>query len=76
MAAKIKLTLGTEPKLVPKGGGIFDVVVGDEIVYSKFKTGTFPDEEQLINELVATYPHFSGPRVSPRASVDHRTVAE
>ncbi len=55
MAAKIKQTLGTEPELIPEGGGIFDVVVKDELVYSKFKTGSFPHEEQLINELVSTY---------------------
>ncbi len=55
LAAKIKQALGTEPKLIPEGQGIFDVVVEDELVYSKFKTGSFPDEEQLINELVLTY---------------------
>ena len=55
MAAKIKKALGTEPKLIPEGRGIFDVVVEDELVYSKFKTGLFPDEERLINELVSTY---------------------
>ncbi len=55
MAAKIKKALGTEPKLIPEGRGIFDVVVEDELVYSKFKTGSFPDEKQLIIELVANY---------------------
>lgn len=55
MAAKIKQALGTEPKLIPEGRGIFDVVIEDELVYSKFKTGSFPDEEKLINELVSTY---------------------
>ena len=55
LATKIKEALGTEPKLIPKGGGIFDVVVEEELVYSKFKTGSFPDEEQLINELVSAY---------------------
>lgn len=55
LAARIKQALGTEPILIPKGGGIFDVVVEDDLVYSKLKTGSFPDEEQLINELVSTY---------------------
>ena len=56
LAAKIKLALGTEPEIIPEGGGIFDVVVEDELIYSKFKTGSFPDEEQLIKELVSAYP--------------------
>jgi len=53
LAAKIKQALGTEPKLIPEGRGIFDVVVEDELVYSKFKTGSFPDEEQLIRAIEA-----------------------
>ena len=55
MAAKINQALGAEPQLIPKGGGIFDVVVDNELVYSKFRTGSFPDEGQLINELVSAY---------------------
>jgi len=53
LAAKIQRALGASPELIPGGGGIFDVVVGGELVYSKFKTGAFPDEEQLTNDLVA-----------------------
>lgn len=56
MAAKIKQALGTESKLIPDGRGIFDVVVKDKLVYSKFNTGSFPDEERLFNELVSAYP--------------------
>jgi len=48
-----KKDLGTKPKLIPDGRGIFDVVVEDELVYSKFKTGSFPDEKQLMNKLVS-----------------------
>ncbi len=55
LAAKIKQALGTEPELVPKGNGIFDVSVQSELVYSKFKTGSFPDEEQLVDKLRSTY---------------------
>ena len=55
MAAKIKEALGTEPKLIPEGGEIFDIMVEKELVYSKFKTGSFPDEEKLIRELVSAY---------------------
>lgn len=55
MAAKIKQALGIGSELIPGGQGIFDVVVDRELVYSKFKTGSFPDEDQLINELVSVY---------------------
>ena len=55
LAAKIKEALGTEPKIIPEGGGIFDIMVEKELVYSKFKTGSFPDEEKLIRQLVSAY---------------------
>jgi len=55
LAAKIKQALGIGSELIPGGQGIFDVVVDRELVYSKFKTGSFPDEDQLINELVSLY---------------------
>jgi selenoprotein W-related protein len=34
--------------LVPSGGGCFEVTVGDELIYSKLKTGTFPDEQAIV----------------------------
>ena len=33
------------------GGGIFDVHVGEGLVYSKFESGGFPDEEMLVGSL-------------------------
>ena len=32
-------------------GGCFEVTLGDELVYSKLKTGSFPDEDQLVEEI-------------------------
>ena len=51
MAARIKEATGIDSRLVPGGGGIFDVAVDDELVYSKFRTGAFPDEEELVAQL-------------------------
>jgi len=38
-------------ELVAGGGGVFDVVVDGTEVYSKHKTGEFPDEEELVSRL-------------------------
>ena len=38
-------------KLVPGGGGCFEVSLNGNLVYSKLKTGQFPDEKQMV-ELV------------------------
>ena len=47
--------MNTEPELIPSGGGRFDVVVDGHLVYSKYKTGVFPDENRLVDELVLNY---------------------
>jgi selenoprotein W-related protein len=41
-----------ELKLIPSGGGCFEVSVNGELVYSKLQTGTFPDES-VIEQTVA-----------------------
>ena len=54
MAAKL---LGTykqqikDLKLVPSGGGCFEVTVNGELVYSKLKTGKFPDEQWVLEAI-------------------------
>ena len=55
MAAKIKESLGVEAELIPQGRGIFDVAVNGDLVYSKFETGTFPDNDQLVALLLSEY---------------------
>lgn len=41
------------PTLIPGGGGIFDVTVDEKLLYSKFETGDFPDEDVLVSRLAA-----------------------
>jgi selenoprotein W-related protein len=40
-----------ELKLVPGGGGCFELSLNGELVYSKLKTGQFPDEQQMIDTV-------------------------
>jgi selT/selW/selH-like putative selenoprotein len=51
LAAKIKDALGVDARLIPEGRGIFDVAVDGKLLYSKFETGTFPDNDQLVDLL-------------------------
>jgi selenoprotein W-related protein len=37
--------------LVPSGGGAFEVKVNGELIYSKLKTGSFPDEDAILSEV-------------------------
>ncbi|MBE0574485.1 MAG: Rdx family protein [Desulfuromonadales bacterium] len=51
MAAILKKHCDAEVKLIKSSGGVFEVVVDDELVYSKKTTGTFPDEMLLLKQI-------------------------
>lgn len=38
-------------KLIPSGGGCFELSVNGELLYSKLKTGTFPDEKAMVEAV-------------------------
>jgi selenoprotein W-related protein len=37
--------------LVPAGGGCFELTANGELLYSKLKTGQFPDEQAIVDLL-------------------------
>jgi len=51
LAARFKSAFGVDAELVRGGGGIFDVDVDGERVWSKHVEGDFPDEDALIARL-------------------------
>ncbi len=38
-------------KLIPASGGCFELSVGGELIYSKLKTGKFPDEKEMVETV-------------------------
>jgi len=40
--------LGVEAKLIPGSGGVFDVNVDGRLVYSKHRTGRFPEPGEVV----------------------------
>jgi selenoprotein W-related protein len=40
-----------EMKLIPSGGGAFELTVNGDLVYSKLKTGKFPDEKWAVDTV-------------------------
>ena len=54
MSALLKETFDCYVSLVAGGGGVFDVESGGELIYSKFQTGSFPDEKKLVGKLRET----------------------
>jgi selenoprotein W-related protein len=54
LAAKLLSTYKQRIKqleLEPSGGGCFELTVGSDLVYSKLKTGSFPDEEEMVRAV-------------------------
>jgi selenoprotein W-related protein len=37
--------------LIPSKGGCFEVIVGGQKLYSKLKTGKFPDEAEILDAM-------------------------
>ena len=40
-------------KLIPSKGGCFEVTANGELLYSKLKTGEFPDEQAILDTFAA-----------------------
>ena len=42
-----------ELKLIPSGGGCFELSINGNLVYSKLETGKFPDEQWVLDAVGA-----------------------
>ena len=40
-------------KLVPSGGGCFEIMINGDLIYSKLKTGKFPEEKWVLEAVAA-----------------------
>jgi selenoprotein W-related protein len=43
----------TDLKLIPGGGGCFELSLNGDLIYSKLKTGKFPDEQWVVEAVGA-----------------------
>jgi selenoprotein W-related protein len=53
LAALIRKTTGVSPKLIPSGGGAFEIRVNGELIHSKLKTGEWPDFDATAEQVKA-----------------------
>jgi selT/selW/selH-like putative selenoprotein len=51
LAATIKGETGVESELVCGGGGIFDVVVDGEMIFSKHELDRFPESDEILTKI-------------------------
>lgn len=53
MAATLKKELGVDSEIVRGSGGIFEVTVDNEKIFSKKDEGRFPSEKEIVDKLRA-----------------------
>ena len=41
----------SELKLIPGGGGCFEISLNGDLIYSKLKTGKFPEEKWVLDSV-------------------------
>ena len=51
MAEELRKSINVEAKLVPGSNGIFDVIVDGKLVFSKSRTGRFPNSGEVSEKL-------------------------
>ena len=51
LAAKIKQKFGLELHLQRSGGGVYEFQIDQELIWSKKKTGEFPTDEYIYQEV-------------------------
>jgi selenoprotein W-related protein len=52
LAAKIRDVAGIKSvKLIPSGGGAFEICVNGELIHSKLETGEWPDFDAMAQQI-------------------------
>ncbi len=47
----IEKEVGIKPELIPSHGGVFEVRVDGELIFSKKQKFRFPEEEEILEKL-------------------------
>jgi selenoprotein W-related protein len=51
LAASIESETGVESELICGGGGIFDVIVDGDMIFSKHESDRFPEPDEILAKL-------------------------
>jgi selenoprotein W-related protein len=53
LAATIAREFGVKSQLIEGGGGVFDVTVDGQLIYSKHDQGRFPEHDEIVDLIQA-----------------------
>lgn len=51
MAAELKKSFGIDSQLIRGSGGIFNVIVQNQKIFSKHDEGRFPSEKEILDQV-------------------------
>ena len=51
LAERLRKETGVETKLVKSTGGVFEIKYNGKLIYSKKKTGRFPDPGEIVKQI-------------------------
>jgi len=51
LADYLKKEYNTEPKLIESSGGVFEVSVNGQLIFSKKQLGRFPDNDEIKTSI-------------------------
>ncbi|MBU3915386.1 Rdx family protein [bacterium] len=50
--AKIKEEVNITEKLIPSSGGVFEVKANGKLIFSKRRSGRFPEKDEIVKMLI------------------------
>jgi selenoprotein W-related protein len=53
LAARISEKFGVRPELIEGGGGVFDVLADQTLIFSKHRDGRFPNPGEVVRAIGA-----------------------
>lgn len=56
MAAELKKSFGIDSKLIRGSGGVFNVIVQNQKIFSKHDEGRFPSEKEILDQVKKLQP--------------------
>ena len=56
LAAALEKEFGVRSEMIKSSGGVFEVTVNGELIYSKKATGRFPEHDEIFYHVKAALP--------------------
>jgi selenoprotein W-related protein len=48
LADVVEKEIGVRPKLIKSDGGVFEITVDGDLIFSKIEQGRFPEDEEIL----------------------------